>query len=290
MTELEVDRDDGVRERRRRRLKPVRLVTGFSILFVLLLGALVIPLLSNFGAEEIIASNALAGPSLAHPFGCDDLGRDVLVRVMEGYRISLVVSVGATLIAVMVGLPLGMLSGYFSGLVDNLIMRPLDVLMSFPAILLAVLVIAIAGTGTVVLVFAIGFVYAPVIARVSRSTTVAVRSAPFVEATRARGASHTRILVRHILPNSVGPVIVQASLLLGFAILLESAFSFVGLGVRPPTPSLGLMLASGRGFMLQAPWVVIAPGAAIMAAVLAFNLIGDGFRDALDPRRRARLR
>jgi peptide/nickel transport system permease protein len=186
--------------------------------------------------------------------------------------------------------PLGLLAAYTGGFVDNLVMRPLDVFMSFPAILLAVVVMAILGTGTLVVILAIGVVYVPVIARVMRATAMVVARELYVEAARARGASSLRLVIRHIMPNSLGPVIVQASILMGFAILLEAALSFIGLGVRPPDPSLGLMLANGRDFMGQAPWIVIAPGLAIMGLVLGFNLVGDGLRDWLDPRGRARIR
>jgi peptide/nickel transport system permease protein len=267
-----------------------KVLAGLIILLLIVACTIIGPMVSPYSATEILPTQALRGPSLSHLLGTDNLGRDILVRVLVGYQISLLVAVGATLIAVAFGLPFGLLAGYFSGYVDNLIMRPLEVLMAFPAILLAVVIIAFAGTGTVVLTVAIGVVYTPVIARVSRSTTIAVRTAPFVDATIARGASHARVLIRHVLPNSLGPVVVQASLLMGFAILLEAAFSFVGLGVQPPTPSLGLMLSSGQDFMAQAPWVVIAPGVAIMIAVLAFNLIGDGLRDSLDPSGRATAR
>jgi peptide/nickel transport system permease protein len=207
-----------------------------------------------------------------------------------GYRISLSVAVGSVLLALLLGVPLGLLSAYAGGFVDNLVMRPLDVFMSFPAILLAVVVMAILGTGTLVVVLAIGVVYVPVIARVMRATAMVVARELYVEAARARGASSFRLVIRHIMPNSLGPVIVQASILMGFAILLEAALSFIGLGVRPPDPSLGLMLSNGRDFMGQAPWIVIAPGLAIMGLVLGFNLVGDGLRDWLDPRGRARIR
>jgi peptide/nickel transport system permease protein len=267
-----------------------RALIGAAILGVVIACAIIIPLVSPYSATAIFPADALQGPSLAHPLGSDNLGRDLLARVMVGYQISLLVAAGSTFIAVLLGLPLGLLAGYFRRYADNLIMRPLDVLMAFPAILLAVVVIAFAGTGTTVLIAAIGVVYTPVIARISRATTIAVRTAPFIDATIARGASHRRVLVRHVLPNSLGPVVVQASLLMGFAILLEAAFSFVGLGVQPPTPSLGLMLSSGQDFMQQAPWVVIAPGVAIMVVVLGFNLLGDGLRDTLDPEGRATAR
>jgi peptide/nickel transport system permease protein len=210
--------------------------------------------------------------------------------VAEGYRISLTVAVGSVALALLVGVPLGLVAGYARGKIDNVIMRPLDVLMAFPAILLAIAVMAILGTGIAVLMLAIGVVYVPIIARVMRASTLATGRELFVEAARARGASRRRIVVRHVLPNSVGPVAVQASILMGIAILLEASLTFIGLGVRPPTPSLGLMLSDGRDFMANSAWIVAAPGVAIMVLVLAFNLIGDGLHDWLDPRGRARLR
>jgi len=276
-------------QRTRSRMNPT-LAVGLGLLGLVLLIALVVPLLSPYESDEIRASDALTGPSGQHWLGADNLGRDILVRVADGYRISLSVAVGSVVLALLVGVPLGLIAGYAGGWLDNLIMRPLDVLMAFPAILLAITVMAIFGTGVAVLLPAIGIVYVPIIARVMRASTLATRRELFVEAARARGASRWRIVVRHVLPNSVGPVTVQASLLMGIAILLEAALSFIGLGVRPPTPSLGLMLSDGRDFMANSAWVVAAPGLAIMVLVLAFNLIGDGLHDWLDPRGRARLR
>jgi peptide/nickel transport system permease protein len=266
------------------------LAVGLGIVGLAVVLSIVVPAVSPYGPTQIVTENSLAGPSLQHPFGNDDLGRDVMTRVMVGYRISLSVAVGSVLLALLLGVPLGLLSAYAGGFVDNLVMRPLDVFMSFPAILLAVVVMAILGTGTLVVVLAIGVVYVPVIARVMRATAMVVARELYVEAARARGASSFRLVIRHIMPNSLGPVIVQASILMGFAILLEAALSFIGLGVRPPDPSLGLMLSNGRDFMGQAPWIVIAPGLAIMGLVLGFNLVGDGLRDWLDPRGRARIR
>ncbi|MBJ7601278.1 MAG: hypothetical protein DLM67_14205 [Candidatus Nephthysia bennettiae] len=266
------------------------LAVGLGIVGLAVLLSIVVPAVSPYGPTQIVTENSLAGPSLQHPFGNDDLGRDVMTRVMVGYRISLSVAVGSVLLALLLGVPLGLLSAYAGGFVDNLVMRPLDVFMSFPAILLAVVVTAILGTGTLVVVLAIGVVYVPVIARVMRATAMVVARELYVEAARARGASSLRLVIRHIMPNSLGPVVVQASILMGFAILLEAALSFIGLGVRPPDPSLGLMLSNGRDFMGQAPWIVVAPGLAIMGLVLGFNLVGDGLRDWLDPRGRARLR
>ena len=266
------------------------LALGLGIVAAVIVFALVAPAISPYASDEITASDSLAGPSADHWLGADNLGRDIFVRVAEGYRISLSVAVGSVLLALAIGVPLGLVSGYAGGAVDNLIMRPLEILMAFPAILLAITVVAIFGTGVVVLILAIGVVYIPIIARVMRASTLATRRELFIDAARARGASRSRIVLRHVLPNSVGPVVVQASVLLGIAILLEAALSFIGLGVRPPTPSLGLMLSDGRDFMANSAWIVAAPGVAIMILVLAFNLIGDGLHDWLDPRGRARIR
>jgi peptide/nickel transport system permease protein len=266
------------------------LAVGLGLVVVVVVFALVAPAVSPYASDEITASDSLAGPSTDHWLGADNLGRDIFVRVAEGYRISLSVAVGSVLLALALGVPLGLVSGYAGGGVDHLIMRPLEILMAFPAILLAITVMAIFGTGTDVLILAIGVVYIPIIARVTRASTLATRQELFVDAARARGASRRRIVLRHVLPNSIGPVVVQASVLLGIAILLEAALSFIGLGVRPPTPSLGLMLSDGRDFMANSTWIVAAPGVAIMLLVLAFNLIGDGLHDWLDPRGRARTR
>ncbi|MDB5074469.1 MAG: putative peptide transporter, ATP-binding protein [Chloroflexi bacterium] len=264
-----------------------QLVTGAGILLVIVAVALIVPFVWPYGPEQIVTDDSLASPSWHHLFGADSLGRDVFVRVADGYRISLTVAVGSILIALAVGIPLGLIAGYAGGRIDSLIMRPLDVLMAFPAILLAIVVAAVLGTGTGVVLLAIGIVYVPIIARVMRAATLVVRREPYVEAALARGASHRQVLLGHVLPNSLGPVIVQASLLMGVAILLEAALSFVGLGVRPPTPSLGLMLSDGRDYLSNAPWAMIAPGVAIMLLVLSFNLIGDGLNLLLDPRLRA---
>jgi peptide/nickel transport system permease protein len=237
-----------------------------------------------------VPNDALTGPSLHHIFGADDLGRDVFARVASGFRISFAVAVGSIALALLSGVPLGLIAGYAGGLMDGLIMRPLDVLMGFPALLMAIVVTAILGTGTAVETLAIGIVYLPIIARVMRATTLVARRELYVEAARARGASHFHNVVHHVLPNSIGPVIVQASILMGIAILLEAALSFVGLGTQPPTPSLGLMLSDGRDFLAVDPWIMIFAGAAIMLLVLGFYLIGDGLQTWLDPKGRARLR
>jgi peptide/nickel transport system permease protein len=232
---------------------------------------------------EIASAKALRGPTLAEPFGMDDLGRSVLSRVVHGYRVSLGVALASVALALALGLPLGLLAGYAEGFVDHLIMRPLDVLMAFPGILLAIALMSVFGTGVGLVSLALGIVYTPIVARVVRAAVLAAKTEVYVEGARAVGATAPHVVLRHILPNCVTPVLVQASVLMAIAILVEAALSFLGVGVRPPTPSLGLMLSDGRGFMLQAPWVVVFPGLAIVAAVLGFNMMADGLRDWLDP-------
>ena len=275
--------------RTRGRLNP-RLAIGLGLLGLIVALALLGPLVSPYDTDQIISADALTGPSGAHWLGADNLGRDILVRVAVGYRISLEVAVCSVAVGLVIGVPMGLLAGYGGNVADNLLMRPLDILMAFPAILLAITVMAIFGTGLGVLMLAIGVVYVPVFARVMRAATLETSGQLFVEAARARGASHRRILLRHVLPNSLGPVVVQASILLGIAVLLEAALSFIGLGVKPPTPSLGAMLSEGRDFMSTSTWIVAVPGLAIMLLVLTFNLIGDGLHAWLDPRGKASIR
>jgi ABC-type dipeptide/oligopeptide/nickel transport system permease subunit len=232
---------------------------------------------------EIAKDLALHGPTLDQPFGMDDLGRSVLSRVVHAYRVSLGVAVGSVALALAVGGALGLVAGYAEGVVDQLIMRPLDVLMAFPAILLAIALMSVFGTGAVLVSLSLAAVYTPVVARVVRAAVLAAKVETYVDGARALGASAPRLLLGHILPNAATPVLVQASVLMAIAILVEASLSFLGVGVRPPTPSLGLMLADGRSFMLDAPWMVVFPGLAIMVAVLGFNMLADGLRDWLDP-------
>jgi peptide/nickel transport system permease protein len=267
-----------------------RLTAGLGLLGLVVLLAVVAPLLSRYSTDEIVSADALSGPSSAHWLGADNLGRDIFVRMAVGFRISLEVAVCSVAIGLLGGVPLGLIAGYGGNRLDNLVMRPLDVLMAFPAVLLAIVVMAILGTGLGVLMLAIGIVYIPVLARVMRASTLETASQLYVEAARARGASARRVVLRHVLPNSIGPVIVQASILLGIAVLLEAALSFIGIGVKPPTPSLGVMLSEGRDFMSSSTWIVAVPGVAIAVLVLTFNLIGDGLHAWLDPRGKADAR
>jgi peptide/nickel transport system permease protein len=257
---------------------------GAALVGVMVLVALLAPLLAPADPYAIHPDNVVAGPSLAHPLGCDSEGRDVLSRLLYAYRVSLGIAAGATLLAFLVGGALGIAAGYYKGWVDTLTMRAVDLLLVFPALLLAITLIAVIGSGTVVVILAIGIIYIPIFARVVRSSTLTVASSLYVDAARCRGGSGPRIIWQHVIPNSIGPGLVQASILAGIAIQIEAALSFLGLGAQPPTPSLGVMLADGRDFLQQAPTLELFPGLAIALAVSAFLLLGDGMRGRLDPR------
>ena len=225
----------------------------------------------------------LGAPDFVHPFGSDVLGRDVLSRVIYGLRVSLLVSVSAVAASLAVAAPLGLAAGYFGRWVDTGISRSLDMILIFPAMLLAVTFIAILGPGGLIAAIAIAVIYLPILARVMRTSTLVVSQHEYVAGARARGASHLRVLATHVAPNALGPVIVQASVLSAFALQLEAGLSFLGLGTQPPTPSLGGMLADGRDVLTQAPWVEVFPGLAIVVAVLAFAFLGEGLRRIFDP-------
>jgi peptide/nickel transport system permease protein len=229
-----------------------------------------------------VAQRYLLSPSVDHPFGTDDLGRDIASRVVYGARVSLIVGIVAVLIMVVIGLVLGALAAYYGGIWDSIIMRTADVFFAFPYILFAIALIAVLGKGFQNVFLAIGILGWPSIARVFRSSILSVKENEYVDAARAMGASTRRILSRHIMPNSVAPIIVYATMSVGGAILTEAALSFLGMGVQPPSPSWGLMLSEARGSMFTAPWLMIYPGIAILTTVLAFVLLGDGLRDALD--------
>ena len=262
-------------------------VAGLAVIAALTLIAALAPHVVPGSPTEIAKDHALRGPTWGQPFGMDDLGRSILSRVAHAYRVSLGVALASVALALLVGLPLGLVAGYAEGALDQLIMRPLDVLMAFPAILLAIALMSVFGTGVVLVAASLAVVYTPIVARVVRAAVLAVKAEIYVDGARALGAPARRLVLRHILPNAATPVLVQASVLMAIAILVEASLSFLGVGVRPPTPSLGLMLADGRGFMVQAPWMVIFPGLAIMAAVLGFNMVADGLRDWLDPQQAA---
>jgi peptide/nickel transport system permease protein len=260
---------------------------GVVLLALLVLVAVFAPLLAPDSASHIDPARVLKGPGGGHLLGSDELGRDILSRVLYGFRVTLAVAVGAVALAFALALPVGLVAGMRPGWPDHLLMRPIDMLLAMPALVLALVAVAIAGPGTWVSLFAIALVYLPVFSRLIRSSVLRVREEPFVAASHARGASSIRVVAWHVLPNAIGPAVAQATVLAGFAIQLEAALSFLGLGTLPPTPSLGGMLAEGRDFLQQAPWIELFPGLAVVLAVLAFNLVGDALRTSLDPRRRS---
>jgi peptide/nickel transport system permease protein len=270
----------------RRFLRHGLAVVGTVIVLLLTLTALFGGALAPFDPSAMDFTAQFAPPSLAHPFGTDEFGRDLFSRILHGAAISFRVSLIAVGISASVGVLLGILAGFFSGWLDELIMRFMDVLFAFPAVLLAITVMAILGRGVGNAMIAIAIVYIPIFARVTRGAVIAVRGREFVTAARALGLRSGGIMLRHVLPNATGPIIVQTSLSLAFAILAEAALSFFGLGTQPPAPSWGRMLSEGRSYLGQAPWMGIFPGLAIMVSVMGFNLLGDGLRDLLDPRLR----
>jgi peptide/nickel transport system permease protein len=228
----------------------------------------------------------LEPPSGTYPLGVDELGRDVLSRVIHGARVSLYVGIVSVAIALVSGSILGLLAGYYGGKIDNLIMRVMDVLFGLPAIVLAIAITSVLGPSLNSVLVAIGIVYAPQFARVARAPTLSLRERDFVTAARAVGAGDIWLVSRHILPNMTAPIVVQATVAFSTAILTEATLSYLGLGTQPPTPSWGTMLNAGKQVLLLAPWTSIFPGLAIALTVLGFNLLGDGLRDALDPRLR----
>jgi len=259
---------------------------GLGVIGLVVLVALLEDLLAPLGPNRVSVPDRLQPPSASHLFGTDELGRDVLDRVVLGASVSLRVGLVAVGIALVVGVLVGLLAGYYRGALDAVLMRSMDVLFAFPAILLAIAVLALLGPGTTNAMIAIGVVYTPIFARVTRAAVLSVSEEVYVRASRSVGAPDARILLAHVLPNAAPPIIVQTSVSLAFAILSEAALSFLGLGTQPPNSSWGLMLAEGRGFLEQAWWMAFFPGFAIFVTVLAFNLLGDALRDVLDPRRR----
>lgn len=264
--------------------RKVAVVGLILTLLVALVGALAPLIASDPQRIDVVAR--LAAPAERHWFGTDDLGRDVFSRVVFGARLSLGVGAAVVVFAFVVGLLSGLVAGFYQGL-DNAIMRVMDGLMAFPAIVLAVALMAALGPSVLNVILAIGVVYAPRVARVVRGSVLVVREMTYVEAARALGASDRVLVLRHVLPNCLSPVIVQGSFIFAAAVLTEAALSFLGVGVPPYVPSWGNILAEGRLYLQQAPWLVIYPGLAIMATIFGLNLLGDAVRDVLDPKVRA---
>lgn len=252
------------------------------VLFAAIFAAWVAP----YSPFDLDVTKMLQGPSAAHWLGTDELGRDVLSRAIFAARVSMQVALLAVSVGLIGGTLIGMTAAYFGGLVEQVLMRAMDLLFSFPAILLAVVLMASLGTSVLNAMIAIGIVFIPGFSRLARASTQAVLRQQYIEAARSIGMSDFRIIFREILPNIMAPLIVEAAVAFAYAVLLESALSFLGLGAQPPDPSWGNMLSTGRGFMAQAPWLSIVPGMAMFICVLGFNLLGDGLRDIFDPHMR----
>jgi len=263
-------------------------LAGLVVLAIFALLAIAAPLVTPYDPVQQRLRDALLNPSLAHPLGTDYLGRDLLTRILYGARYSLVIGFLAVGMGAMMGVPLGALSGYYGGLADLVIQRFVDILLSFPGFLLALSLVAILGVGVENVVISVGVGATPSFIRLVRASTLSIRQLTYVEAARALGARSGIIIFRHALPNAMAPVIVQATLSLGSAILVAAGLGFLGLGVQPPAPEWGSMLGEGRNYIFSNPNMATFPGMAIFLAVLAFNLVGDGLRDALDPRLRTR--
>jgi len=228
----------------------------------------------------------MQNPSLTHPMGTDELGRDILSRVIYGSRMSLLIGVGSVVIAVLLGVMIGLLAGFYGSWFDFLGMRAMDLMQSFPYLLLALLIITTLGPGTSNAILTIGVCYVPVFARITRGSVLTVKELDYTEAIIALGASDLRIMFRHVLLNAFPPIIVQTTLCLGFSIINAASLSFLGLGTQPPTPDWGLMMSVGREYIREAPGLITFPGLAVLITVVGFNLLGDGLRDTLDPRMR----
>ena len=261
---------------------------GMGITAAIVLAVTIGGALSPYSATDMDFFNLLAAPSLAHPFGTDSFGRDVLTRVLFGARVSLLVSASGVVMAALAGTATGMTAAYKGGYADLVLMRVADLLFAFPAFVLALFLMVVLGFGAVNVSVAIALTYLPIFARLARNMTLLVREEPYVQAARLMGQSTPRILAREILPNIAAPLIVQATIGIAFGIIIEAGLSFLGVGVQPPTPSLGVIMADGREYFQRGPWVLTLTGLAISIALLGLNLFGDGLRDMMDPRLRQR--
>lgn len=270
--------------RLRRAVQNKLVVVGGAIVLVVLIAAIFAPVLAPHSPYEQFTTDQLVGPGSVYPLGTDELGRDVLSRLLYGARISIQVAAISGSIGLVIGGTLGLIAAYHGGAWDMIIMRFADILFAFPSLLLAIAVLAVLGPSLANVMIAIGIIFIPIFVRVTRAAGLVIVQEQYVEASRASGAGPVQIMVRHVLPNAMAPLLVQITLAISYAILSEAGLSFLGLGAQPPEPSWGSMLSSGRGFMTFAPWTAFGPGMAIFIAVLGFNILGDGLRDVLDPR------
>ncbi len=272
-----------------RRPVPLQLKAGLVIVVTIVLLGLLAPWIAPHPWDTISMRTRFLPPSATYWLGTDEYGRDVLSRLLMGTRLSLAMGVSATLVSLAFGVPIGLAAGYFRGRIDEVLMSSVDVLMAIPPIMLGLLVLAVTPPSLWKTAVAVGFVYIPPIARVTRSVTLALANEDFIQAARARAESASYILFREILPNAWPPLIVEASLRVTYAILLGSALSFLGLGAQPPSSDWGLMISEARSFIDRAPWIALAPGFAMCLLVIGINLVGDGARERLDPRLKSRV-
>jgi peptide/nickel transport system permease protein len=272
-----------------RRPMPLQLKAGLIIVGTIVLLGLLAPWIAPHPWDTISMRTRFLAPNTTYWFGTDEYGRDVLSRLLMGARLSLAMGVSATLVSLAIGVPVGLAAGYFRGWIDEALMRGADVLMAIPPIMLGLLVLAVTPPALWKTAVTVGFVYIPPIARLARSVTLSLANEDFIQAARARAESTSYILFREILPNAWPPLIVEASLRVTYAILLGSALSFLGLGAQPPSSDWGLMISEARSFLDRAPWIALAPGLAMCLLVIGINLVGDGARERLDPRLKARL-
>ncbi|PYN88475.1 MAG: hypothetical protein DMD87_09545 [Candidatus Rokuibacteriota bacterium] len=272
----------GLRRAARARLAPL----GAAVVMLAVLIALAAPLVAPYDPLAQNLGNTLASPGRQHLLGTDNVGRDVLSRVIWGTRVSLLAGLVSVALAMLAGSLLGLVAGHCGGRVDGLVMRVMDAVLSFPPLVLALALGAVLGAGLTGVLLALGVVYTPTFARLMRGQVLSIAARDYVDAARALGASGWRVAARHVVPNAINPIIVQASLSVAFAILAEASLSFLGLGIQPPQASWGSMINAGRGYLQQAPWIVFGPGAALFATVVGLNFVGDAVRDALDPRTR----
>lgn len=259
------------------------LIVGFFLVAIWIGGALM-----PYSATDMDFVNLLTPPSWTHPFGTDSFGRDVLTRVLLGGRVSLAISITGVALAAMIGIPAGLMAAWYGGWIDQLLMRFADLLFAFPSFVLALFLMVVLGFGVTNVILAIALVYVPIFARLARNLALTVREEAYVQAARLMGQSTTRILAREILPNIMAPLMVQASISVAFGVIIEAGLSFLGLGVQPPTPSLGVIMADGREYFNQGPWVLTLTGVFISFGLLGLNLLGDGLRDITDPKLRER--
>ncbi len=259
-------------------------LVGFFITLSYIIMAIGAPVIAPFDPYQMSPDIMLSGPSMEHWLGTDQFGRDILSRIIYGTRISLQVGIISVGISLVLGTSIGVVAAYYGKWVDGLLSRFTDVMFAFPDILLALVIMAILGPSLTNLMVAIGIVYIPIFARIARSAVLSIKNSLYIEAAKSMGVSNLKIMWKHIIPNSMAPIIVQVTLSFAFAILAEAALSFLGLGVSPDTPSWGIMLSEGKDWMESAWWIAVFPGVAITLAVFSFNVMGDGLRDALDPR------